>query len=573
MTTTYSSALKIALISLLITGMAVFAVSCASDDAAEKEPVLAQVGEFEISQTHYLNELRRVNARAGYGLNVNQELMTAVLNSRLNRYVVVEYARNMEWDIEPEAVYMHQLIERKSVMEEFERRFIHDNVTISNDDLRTLFYRVNTSLRASHLFASSRAEADSLHRLLEEGRSFEALAREVFRQPRLAESGGDLGYFTVDDMDVAFEDAAYRMDIGEISKPVKTSHGYSIIKVTDIITTPVITESEFARKRNELQMIASEQHKELAVRRHMQQTINSFTFNEEAISALWDAVQNQPEAFFEFNPELNSVQLELHPELRNSELASNSGFSFMMADFLREAHFTPLSSRMRIRTKHQFRAQLDGMLYRALALSQAKSHPDYNAHYVQRTIEETFYNYLNELFDEYIDAQVEVSEELLAEEFRRNPDLYAEPLQIDISEIIVTSEASAEMAMQLLREGRSWDQVLHSHTADPAARETVGRVGFVPIQDFGMMAPSMASCQPGEYAGPFQITGNRFHIFKCNARMEPRQRSFAEAREEIRRVLHTEAKDELKMQTIREARDRFNAVVYTDRLMTIPQQL
>lgn len=60
---------------------------------------------------------------------------------------------------------------------------------------------------------------------------FEAIAREQSTGPS-AQKGGDIGIFTPDRMAEEFSEAAFKMDPGEISKPVKTKFGYHIIKVT-----------------------------------------------------------------------------------------------------------------------------------------------------------------------------------------------------------------------------------------------------------------------------------------------------------------------------------------------------
>ena len=47
------------------------------------------------------------------------------------------------------------------------------------------------------------------------------------------ENGGDLGYFGPGKMVPEFEDAAYKLNVGEVSKPVKSTKGYHIMKLTD----------------------------------------------------------------------------------------------------------------------------------------------------------------------------------------------------------------------------------------------------------------------------------------------------------------------------------------------------
>ncbi|MCE1167062.1 MAG: peptidylprolyl isomerase [Sphingobacteriia bacterium] len=53
------------------------------------------------------------------------------------------------------------------------------------------------------------------------------------RQAPIKANRGDLGYFSVFNMVYPFETAAYKTDIGKFSKPIRTSFGYHIIKVTD----------------------------------------------------------------------------------------------------------------------------------------------------------------------------------------------------------------------------------------------------------------------------------------------------------------------------------------------------
>ena len=66
------------------------------------------------------------------------------------------------------------------------------------------------------------------------GESFEQVARSTSDDPSVKVNGGNLGYFTVFQMIMPFEDAAYSMKKGAISEPVRTPYGYHIIKVADI---------------------------------------------------------------------------------------------------------------------------------------------------------------------------------------------------------------------------------------------------------------------------------------------------------------------------------------------------
>ncbi len=63
-----------------------------------------------------------------------------------------------------------------------------------------------------------------------EGEDFEKVARATSEDPSVRTNGGDLGYFTAFMMVYPFETAAYNLEKGEVSMPVRTKHGYHIIK-------------------------------------------------------------------------------------------------------------------------------------------------------------------------------------------------------------------------------------------------------------------------------------------------------------------------------------------------------
>jgi len=64
------------------------------------------------------------------------------------------------------------------------------------------------------------------------GEPFEQVARSTSDDPSVKINGGNLGYFTVFQMIMPFEDAAYSLKKGEISEPVRTPYGYHIIRIT-----------------------------------------------------------------------------------------------------------------------------------------------------------------------------------------------------------------------------------------------------------------------------------------------------------------------------------------------------
>ncbi|WP_296525851.1 peptidylprolyl isomerase [Rhodoplanes sp.] len=88
---------------------------------------------------------------------------------------------------------------------------------------------------ASDQNASKAAEAKARSTLdrIKKGEDFVKLATDLTEDPPGKADGGDLGFFTKDQMVPEFSDAAFKLDKGQVSEPIKTSFGWHLIKVED----------------------------------------------------------------------------------------------------------------------------------------------------------------------------------------------------------------------------------------------------------------------------------------------------------------------------------------------------
>lgn len=86
-------------------------------------------------------------------------------------------------------------------------------------------------VRASHILVPSEREALRIIDEIKKGKDFSEMAKRYSSCPS-GKGGGDLGFFGKGQMVKEFEDAAFSLKDGELSKPVKTQFGWHIIKVT-----------------------------------------------------------------------------------------------------------------------------------------------------------------------------------------------------------------------------------------------------------------------------------------------------------------------------------------------------
>lgn len=85
-------------------------------------------------------------------------------------------------------------------------------------------------IKCSHILVEKQGQALEIIERIKNGDKFGNLAREASLDSGSAKKNGNLGYFTRGKMVKQFENAAFKLQVGEISDPVKTEFGYHIIK-------------------------------------------------------------------------------------------------------------------------------------------------------------------------------------------------------------------------------------------------------------------------------------------------------------------------------------------------------
>jgi peptidyl-prolyl cis-trans isomerase C len=122
------------------------------------------------------------------------------------------------------------------------------------------YFKVPDTVRASHILiavpegakpeevAAKEKKAKDIADQAKKGGDFAKLAKENSEDPASKENGGDLDFFPRDRMAPEFADAAFKMNKGDISDPVKTQFGFHIIKVTDKKDARTVPFSEVKEK-------------------------------------------------------------------------------------------------------------------------------------------------------------------------------------------------------------------------------------------------------------------------------------------------------------------------------------
>lgn len=140
--------------------------------------------------------------------------------------------------IEKDAAVQSRLAEakRQILVDAFMQKLVAEDVSDAKvKEYYTAHKADFRQVKASHILVETEDQAkDVKKRVTKKGADFAAVAKEVSTDPSAKENGGDLGFFTKDQMVKPFADKAFAMKVKEISDPVKSEFGYHIIKVEEI---------------------------------------------------------------------------------------------------------------------------------------------------------------------------------------------------------------------------------------------------------------------------------------------------------------------------------------------------
>lgn len=112
------------------------------------------------------------------------------------------------------------------------------DVQITEAEMREFFeqnrqaFGTPEKVKASHILLETEEEAKALLARLRAGEDFAALAAEFSADPASATQGGDLGFFSREDMIPEFAEAAFALEVGQMSGVVPSFFGYHLIRVT-----------------------------------------------------------------------------------------------------------------------------------------------------------------------------------------------------------------------------------------------------------------------------------------------------------------------------------------------------
>lgn len=248
-----------AVFSLFAAGIVVFDVGPAN--AASPTDVIAKADGIEITEGDIQIALQDMQDQLG-GMSDAQRRDTAI-TYLIDLKLGVKAAKDAKLTDDEGVKRRVALLTDRLLFDEYLEAAAKKVVT--EDAMKALYsdtvknLKPEQEIRARHILVETEDQAKAAIKRLKAGEDFAKVATELSKDPGSGQQGGDLGFFTKERMVPEFSTAAFALDIGKVSEPVKSQFGYHIIKVEEKREKPVPTFDEVKDQISEFMLNKSRQ--------------------------------------------------------------------------------------------------------------------------------------------------------------------------------------------------------------------------------------------------------------------------------------------------------------------------
>lgn len=481
-----------------------------------EEGVIALVDTHKITYQQFYN--RYTDYLVFTGVNDNIVLRKTILNNMINEIILSNYDNNTKIDNDPEYQKEIQWAKNEVILAYLKDQEIYYKISATEGELREAFKKSNIKLEVRHLYAPTEQAANNLYELLKMGVSFDSLAKQVFTDSLLRNNGGYLGYVSWGSTDPNFEEAAYSLNVGEISKPVKTAQGYSIIKLENKITNPIMTEYDYLNMKPKLERAIKIDKKGPYEREYLAEIFgkNIIKFDDNAVNDILGKLHG-----------LNLSEKELKNNIANYKMfcVEYNGKKYTEEEIKHILFVTPSYNLKKLNTSESVKTAILALLMQKKLLEIA-----YQKGYDKDiTVTEKIKQLANNIFLNYkrneILNTIPVTDSELYDFYNKNIEYLKNENEINVQEIILKDSSNARLIQQKISEGVDFGRLAKKYSIRKWSAVNNGEMGLSPITNFGSFKDTLWNSPIGKVIGPLKFN-NQIAFFRVLKKEEGKPVSF-----------------------------------------------
>lgn len=198
----------------------------------EASQAVARVNQVEITYGQFKSRLESIEKDRG---PIPREMWKDLLRQMVQEEILLQGAISDGLDKEAAVTAKLEEARRRVLIEEWIRRRVMAQARVTDEEVRKRYedskplFSTET-VTTSHIMVKTEAEAEAILKELQAGKDFAEEAKAKSQDTGSAERGGDLGALRRGQTVPEFEEAAFRLQEGELSAVIKTEYGYHILK-------------------------------------------------------------------------------------------------------------------------------------------------------------------------------------------------------------------------------------------------------------------------------------------------------------------------------------------------------
>jgi parvulin-like peptidyl-prolyl isomerase len=530
---------------------------CTFLSCAKKEIALATVGEEVITASELEIKMQQQPTRFSSFAD-ELERKRRLLEGMAEQKLLLKGAYQRGFDTEEEILSKLEQQKPNVLLQLLYEREVTSKSKVNEAELKDFYKKQGEEIKIRHLLVKSKVVVDSLYQRLTEGEDFAVLAEARSLDPTSA-MGGELGYFRWGNMIPGFREAAFKLKVGEISKPIKTQFGWHLIKLED--RRPVEQEPYEKVKGSLEKEVESLKQGELSASflERLKENAN-FTPQPVLQKDFWEKYQSAPESL---KVREKRERIFTEEELKTPVLSYSLG-EWTLKEFLEFLdRLAPMDypdwDDTEILTE-----VLEKYLRRDLLLALAERDRIDKGEEFQMRLQSVKEDLMAQKFrTEVLEKNTTVSEEELQEYYQENKGKFRVPAEYHLREISVKTEAEVKDIIQRLKRGEDFARLARENTLRTHLKEKGGDMGYLKSYQYPELYQAASEVKVGQISQPILVGGN-WSVVKLEGVKEEGIRSFEEAKAEIQRVLLSVKK--------REAYDSYIDLLKQEFPITIDQE-
>ncbi len=517
----------------------------------KSDKIVAKVGEYDIMQSDFVERYEDFLIQTG--IKDNFPSRKQVVNSMIAEVLLGKYDDNKSITSNKEYIIEKKWLKDQAVLTYLKDQEVYAKINVTDKETRNAFLRSNQKLNVSHLYAATESEINELYQLLQIGVSFETLAKQTFTDSTLRNNGGNLGFITWGDMEPEFEEKAYSMKVGEISKPIKTKHGFSIIKLNKKVTRPLLTENEYLNKKDKFKQVIRLRKRKPAEKLYVNSIVNfeEIKFNKKAIDEIWQSVQ------LKINRGLEKISnknlLEKCIEYKNTV--------YSIGEVLKEINAIPTYHLVKIKSEENLKTVMKGIVLK----DRLKKIADEKGYTTNKYVLKKYNKMKTNLFMKYKISEIikdaNIPDSLVFGFYKKHPDFFSTHNKMNVQEILVKEKQLAKTILNKIRNGAKFSVLAKKYSKRKLTAERGGVIGLAPVAKYGSLKDLFWGSKINKILGPIKVN-NYYGIFKVIAKEKSKPVSFEKAKNIAEMAVKFKLKNELLKKYIEKLKTKTKVEVF-----------